>query len=164
MNGKLYWKQKIPLLFLNGIGMAALTIFLWLNGINTNSMILILVIWGATLAGIFLGAYFFRKAQMDKWLVLAEQLEECYLLPEMIKRPVRADDQVFYQILKRLGKSMLEQVSEVRREQAEYRENIEQWVHEIKTPITAMKLICENHKFLWNIQEMKWLYALLIMA
>ena len=41
---------------------------------------------------------------------------------------------------------MLEQVSEAKREQAEYREYIEQWIHEIKTPITAMKLICENHR------------------
>lgn len=125
MNGKLYWKQKIPLLFLNGIGMAALTMFLWLNGITTDSMILILTVWVLALGGYLWGAYLFRKAQMEKWLVLAEELEECYLLPEMIKRPVRADDQVFYQILKRLGKSMLEQVSEVRREQAQYREYIE---------------------------------------
>ncbi len=41
---------------------------------------------------------------------------------------------------------MLEQVSAAKREQAEYREYIEQWVHEIKMPITAMKLLCENHR------------------
>lgn len=41
---------------------------------------------------------------------------------------------------------MLERVSGEKREQAEYKEYIEQWIHEIKTPITAMKLICENHR------------------
>ena len=27
---------------------------------------------------------------------------------------------------------------------------IEQWIHEIKTPITAMKLLCENHRMDWT--------------
>ncbi len=146
MNGKLYWKQKIPLLILNGAGMAALTVFLLLNGINSDSLILILSVWGAVLAGYLTGAYLLRKSQMDALLRLTEQLEERYLLPEVMERPARADDQVFYRLLKLVGKAMLEQVSGAKREQAEYREYIEQWIHEIKTPITAMKLICENHR------------------
>ena len=40
---------------------------------------------------------------------------------------------------------MLERIGNMQREQKEYREYIEQWVHEMKTPITAMKLLCENH-------------------
>ena len=28
----------------------------------------------------------------------------------------------------------------------EYKDYIEQWIHEIKTPVTAMKLLCENHR------------------
>ena len=48
------------------------------------------------------------------------------------------------------GKSMLEQISEVKRERLEYKEYIEQWIHEIKTPITAMKLLCENHRTDWT--------------
>ena len=146
MNGKLYWKQKIPLLILNGTSMAALTVFLLLNGINGDSLILILIVWGVVFAGYLAATYLFRKSRMDKLLSLAEQLEERYLLPEMMERPIRADDQVFYQLLRLSGKSMLEQVSGAKREQDEYREYIEQWIHEIKTPITAMKLICENHR------------------
>lgn len=146
MNGKSYWKQKIPVLFLNGSGMAALALFLRLNGINADSIILIVAVWGTAAAVSLLTAYFTRKAQMDKLLALAEQLEERYLLPEVMERPVRADDQVYYQILKLAGRSMLEQVNALKREQSEYKEFIEQWVHEIKTPVTAMKLICENHR------------------
>ena len=41
---------------------------------------------------------------------------------------------------------MLEQVSAVKRERREYREYIEQWIHEIKTPLTALKLLCDNNK------------------
>ena len=105
MNGKSYWKQKIPVLFLNGSGMAALALFLRLNGINADSIILIEAVWGTAAAVSLLTAYFTRKAQMDKLLALAEQLEERYLLPEVMERPVRADDQVYYQILKLAGRS-----------------------------------------------------------
>ena len=40
---------------------------------------------------------------------------------------------------------MLENISAVMQERRDYRDYIEQWVHEVKTPITAMKLLCENH-------------------
>ena len=60
------------------------------------------------------------------------------------------EDQVYYQLLKMAGKSMLEQIGEVERERLEYKEYIEQWIHEIKTPITAMKLLCENHRTNWT--------------
>lgn len=40
---------------------------------------------------------------------------------------------------------MLEQISAIQRERGEYREYIEQWIHEVKTPIAASKLLCENH-------------------
>ena len=79
-------------------------------------------------------------------LAMAERLEEPYLLPEVMPMPESAEEQVFYQILKLAEKSMLEQIGAVQRERQEYKEYIEQWVHEVKTPITAMKLLCENHR------------------
>ena len=41
---------------------------------------------------------------------------------------------------------MLEHIGGIQRERQEYKEYIEQWIHEVKTPITAMKLICENNR------------------
>lgn len=60
--------------------------------------------------------------------------------------PNRAEEQAFYQLLKMAEKSMLERISEVERERGEYHAYIEQWVHEVKTPITALKLLCENNR------------------
>ena len=77
---------------------------------------------------------------------MTEQLKERYLLPEIMQEPERADEQVFYQIMKMAEKSMLERIGEVQRERKEYKEYIEQWIHEVKTPITAIKLICENNR------------------
>lgn len=52
----------------------------------------------------------------------------------------------YYSIMKQTMKSMTEHVSAAERAQTEYRQFIEQWIHEVKRPITAAKLICENNK------------------
>lgn len=146
MNGKIYWKHQIPLLFLNFLCMIALTVFLWVNGNSLDCIFLVITIWLFILAAWLWKAYRDRKAILDKLLRIAEQLNERYLIAEVMDKPERADDQVYYQILKMAGKSMLEQIGAVKRERVEYKDNIEQWVHEIKTPITAMRLLCENHR------------------
>lgn len=77
---------------------------------------------------------------------MTEQLEERYLIPEIMTVPDKADDRVFYQIMKMAEKSMLEKIGEIHSERKEYKEYIEQWIHEVKTPITAMRLLCENDR------------------
>ncbi|MCM1088891.1 MAG: sensor histidine kinase [Muribaculaceae bacterium] len=144
MNGKLYWKQKLPIIFLNFLCMVGLAVFLRVIGNSWDGIFFILALWAVILAGYLAASYYSRKARLGKLLTLTEQLEERYLLSEVMEKPERADDQVYYRILKLAGKSMLEQVAEIRRERAQYKEYVEQWVHEIKTPITAMKLLCEN--------------------
>ena len=113
MNGKAYWKQQLPLLFLNFLCMIALTLFLWVSGNSFGSIALILAVWLFVLAGYLWKSYRDRKSQLDDLLALTEQLEERYLIAEVMDRPERADDQVYYQILKMAGKSMLEQIGAV---------------------------------------------------
>ena len=150
MNSRRYWKNRIPFLLTNLVCMAALTVFLLVCGNSISAVLLILVVWAVVLlTGLFL-TYWKRKRQMQKLLDIAGQLSERYLISEVMELPEQAEDQVYYQLLKMAGKSMLEQIGEVRRERLEYKEYIEQWIHEIKTPITAMKLLCENHRTDWT--------------
>lgn len=147
MNKRLYWKQQYPLISLNLVCMIVLALFLRVNGNNFDSIALILLVWFLILAAYLMKKYMGRMKQMDKLMDLVYKLEERYLISEVMEKPQRADDQIYYQLLKLSGKSMLEQIETVKRERMEYKEYIEQWVHEIKTPITAMKLICENHRY-----------------
>ena len=150
MNSRRYWKNRIPFLLTNLICMVALIVFLLVCGNSISVVLLILVVWAVVLlSGLFL-TYWKRKQQMQKLLDMAGWLSERYLISEVMELPEQAEDQVYYQLLKMAGKSMLEQVGEVRRERLEYKEYIEQWIHEIKTPITAMKLLCENHRTDWT--------------
>ena len=150
MNSRRYWKKRIPFLLTNLVCMVALTVFLLVCGNSISAVLLILVVWALVLlTGLFL-TYWTRKRQMQKLLDMVGQLSERYLISEVMELPEQAEDQVYYQLLKMAGKSMLEQIGEVRRERLEYKEYIEQWIHEIKTPITAMKLLCENHRTDWT--------------
>lgn len=146
MNGKLFFAGQLPLLCLHLVCMAALALFLLVSGNSIDSILLIILIWLLILTTYLVITYHTRNTELKKLLALSEQLKERYLISEIMEKPVRADDQVYYQILKASGKSMLEQVSAVKRQRLEYQEYIEQWVHEMKTPLTAMKLLCENHR------------------
>ena len=48
--------------------------------------------------------------------------------------------------MKTTGKAMNDQIARYKNDSAEYREYIELWVHEIKTPIAGAKLLCENQQ------------------
>lgn len=146
MSGKQYLKNQLPVILINLLGMLALALFLIANGNHIQIVLFILAVWLIVLVSCLLFFYFTRKNYLNKLLTMAEKLEERYLLPEIMQVPEKADEQVFYQILKMAEKSMLERIGEVQRERKEYKEYIEQWIHEVKTPITAMKLICENNR------------------
>lgn len=146
MNKKLYWKNRQAFLLTNFVCMLALTLFLMICGNTVSSIALILILWGFILAIGMGSTYWKHKRQMQVLLTMADQLSERYLISEIMELPEQAEDQVYYQLIKMAGKSMLEQIGSVRRERLEYKEYIEQWIHEIKTPITAMKLLCENRR------------------
>lgn len=146
MNGKIYWKNQLPNLILHAAAMTGLSVFLHVNGNTRDTIVFILLIWVLLLAAWEGAAYVHRKKQMENLRFMTEELEERYLISEVMEKPERADDLVFYQVLKLSGKSMLEHIDEIKRERMEYKEYIEQWIHEIKTPITAINLLCENNR------------------
>lgn len=146
MSGKQYLKNQLPIILINLLGILALALFLIASGNGIQIVLFILIVWLIVLVSCLLLFYYSRKKYLDKLLDMTEKLDERYLLPEIMQEPERADEQVFYQIMKMSEKSMLERIGEIQRERQEYKEYIEQWIHEVKTPITAMKLICENNR------------------
>ena len=146
MNGRQYLKNQLPVILINLLCMLALALFLIVSDNNIQTVLFILSAWVLILAVCLLFFYFSRKKYLTGLLAMTERLEERYLLPEIMQEPDGANEQVFYQIMKMAEKSMLERIGEIQRERKEYKEYIEQWIHEVKTPITAMKLICENNR------------------
>ena len=84
------------------------------------------------------------KKRLDELQAIMDGLDKRYLFAECAPKPQSLYERKLFELLRLSGKSMIEAVSDAQAAQKEYREYIEQWVHEIKTPITAAKLICQN--------------------
>lgn len=141
-----YIKDRAMLLVLHIVCMLFAVIFLK-SVDNPNSVIyLMLLIWFVILTTYLTVHYVSRRKYLKQLQEMSDSLEQRYLLAEVMDKPFRLEDLEYYKLLKSANKSMIEQVTKVRDERKEYKEYIEQWVHQIKTPIAAIKLICENQK------------------
>ncbi|WP_455138267.1 sensor histidine kinase [Thermophilibacter sp.] len=74
-----------------------------------------------------------------------DALDETYLATELVERPRFLEGELFYDALDRESRAMRDRVAAARRRQREYREYVETWVHEIKTPIAAAHLVARNN-------------------
>ncbi|WP_125152634.1 sensor histidine kinase [Clostridium rectalis] len=77
---------------------------------------------------------------------ILDNLDNKYLLPEIIKEANFIEGEKLNFILKEISRDMHENVKYYKEMQNDYREYIETWVHEIKTPIASIKLIIENNR------------------
>ncbi|TEA83021.1 sensor histidine kinase [Bacillus thuringiensis] len=77
---------------------------------------------------------------------ILENLDKKYLLPEVIEETNFIHGEKINSILREISRDMHENVKKYRDMQMDYREYIETWVHEIKTPIASTKLIIENNQ------------------
>ena len=87
-----------------------------------------------------------KKDYYNELIKNMEELKEKYLISEIIKTPNFIEGKILKAVLQDTGKSMLENVNYYKNIQEEYKEYIELWIHEVKIPIAASKLIIENNK------------------
>ena len=87
-----------------------------------------------------------KRKYYNKVIKKLEKLNDKYMLPDVIEEDSFLESKIFYNVIEEMGKSMKDKVSEVKRETYDYREYIELWIHEVKTPIAACKLLVENNK------------------
>ena len=93
-----------------------------------------------------LGAEFVHKRTFYNGLLKSmDRLDKKYLLSEVVREPSFLEGKILCEVLRETEKSMNDEVGEYRRETRDYREYVETWVHEIKTPIAACRLILENN-------------------
>lgn len=105
------------------------------------AVILILVVAIAMGIEYYKKKNFYNKLKQD-----LEELNEKYLISEIINTPSFTEGKILKEIIQETGKSMLENVKIYKNIQEDYKEYIELWIHEIKIPIATSKLIIENNK------------------
>lgn len=95
--------------------------------------------------GYLLNEYFRQKKKSKKIISLVDNVNEKYLISEIIKEPLEMENKAYYYALKQACKAMNDRIGELEKENTEYQEYVESFVHEIKTPISALSLALENN-------------------
>ena len=146
MNFKLFFKEKAITILLLLFGIITIEIFLMAYNVGMFIKIYIpLIIMGLYMISIII-EYFKRKKFYDNLLKMLEELDEKYLITEIIKTPNFLEGQIFKNSLEQIDKSMLENVNKYKYMTEDYKEYIELWIHEIKIPIATSKMVIENNK------------------
>jgi len=146
MNFKLFLREKASTILLLLFGLITIEIFLMAYNVGMFIKIYIpLIIMGLYMISIII-EYFKRKKFYNNLLNMLEELDEKYLITEIIKTPNFLEGQIFKNSLEQIDKSMLENVNKYKYMTEDYKEYIELWIHEIKIPISASKMVIENNK------------------
>lgn len=137
-------KERMLFLMVNLITFLLISILMNIVEVSMNAIFVLFLIWFSPLL-IYMFLEFIKYNRYFKNLTITlEGLDKKYLLPEVINGPRSQEERIISDVLKECNKSMHENVKYYKDEQAEYKEYIETWVHEIKTPIASAKLILEN--------------------
>ena len=146
MNFKLFLREKARTILLLLFGLITIEIFLMAYNVGMFIKIYIpLIIMGLYIISIII-EYFKRKKFYNNLLNMLEELDEKYLITEIIKTPNFLEGQIFKKSLEQIDKSMLENVNKYKYMTEDYKEYIELWIHEIKIPIATSKMVIENNK------------------
>ncbi|GAB6106692.1 sensor histidine kinase [Fusibacter bizertensis] len=141
-----FLKGRLSAILLNFIGIIILSIFLFSVGNTIDTIITVAAVWTTVFLIFLTYTYSTRKMFYHDLMKTAEKLDKKYLMGEVIDQPPFLEARPYYDLLKVAGKSMLEEINLVKRQRKDYKEYIEQWVHEVKTPISAIKLIMDNNR------------------
>lgn len=114
---------------------------------NSNLIIVFVIgcLWFIPLFSYIILDYLRYRRYFNNIESILDELDKKYLLPEVIEKENFFVGEKINYIFRILSRDMHENIKYYRNMQEEYREYIETWVHEIKTPIASTKLIIENN-------------------
>lgn len=92
----------------------------------------------------FITGFFIERNRLARLERLIRELPEKYLLAEVIPTPSGLLEKRYFQIMHEISRSAVAVAEKAERDIEDYRDYVESWIHEIKTPLTACSLILSN--------------------
>lgn len=137
MSLKNFIKDKILVTILLIFAIITIEIFLipYLYG-NFIKIYIPVIIFTLYLIGILI-EYFTKRSFYKNLSNILNELDEKYLITEIIKSPDFTEGKILKDVLEQVDKSMVENVNKYKYMQEDYKEYIELWIHEVKLPIAS---------------------------
>ena len=140
-----YLEEKIFFIIASLIFTILLSIYLLLIGINYSIVILLAVLIILFISISLLISYFLVKKKYKKIINLVDSLDEKYLIKEVIDKPKNLENRAYYYALDKACKALNDKLSDVENSKEEYLDFLDSFIHEIKTPISALSLYADNN-------------------
>ena len=139
-----YIKEKFVFMVINIVMTLSGGVILKALKVDTYAIVFISIL---NLIGVFscyIYDYFNRKKYYDNLFKNLDGLDKKYFIAEILESGDFIESNIIYSVLEECTKSMKDEVADLKRNINDYKEYIETWVHEIKTPIASARLILEN--------------------
>ena len=141
-----YLKDKLLFISINLMLFILLLMFLIYIEISFIWWIGIFIIWFLPMIIYFTLDYIKKKDFYYTLINSLESLDREYLVAEVMDEPYFLEGKIVYDALKSIEKDIHKKINYYENKEINYREYIEAWIHEIKTPIASTKLIINNNK------------------
>ena len=146
-----YLEEKIFYIIISLVFTLLLSIYLLLIGINSSVVILLAILIIVFIFISLLISYLLIKKRYKKIVNLVDSLDEKYLIKEVIDKPKNLENRAYYYALDKSCKALNDKLSEVENSKEEYLDFLDSFIHDIKTPISALSLYADNN----NDEKMK---------
>lgn len=141
-----YIEEKIATIIFLIFYLLILGLFLWIFEVPGVIISVFVLVYLLAFSIFLLISYLRFKKNSERIIKEVDDLEEKYLISEIIKKSKSIENYGYYYALKEACKAMNDKVTCIDNERREYQEYIESFAHEIKTPIAAISLYADNKK------------------
>lgn len=146
MNLRDFIKERIVFISINSLILLFTAILLIVLKVDSFAVLFIVIINGAGILTYHIFDYLRKKQYYNEIKENMESLDKKYLISEVIEEGTFTESKLIYEVICKSNKAMNDEIGEFKRGINDYREYIELWVHEIKTPIATCKLLIENNE------------------
>ena len=156
-----FLKDKIMILLLQLICMLVSGFYLSACNMTPGQLLLFYTAWVLLLCSLLFAGWYQRSRYFQELFKILNGLDKPYLFSEVMPASWRAEDRLYRDLLRRSNKSVIDAVHHLETERTEYKEFIENWIHEVKLPLTSMNLMCDNRSgnVPWTPQDTRRLKA-----
>ncbi len=120
------------------------TLFLFATGTQPGVLVIFLIVFLLVFLTVNMFDFFQQRARLLELKSILDGLDRKYLFTECVPQPKGLFERRLFDLTRLAGRDMTGAVSDAQASQREYREYVERWVHEIKAPLTAARLICRE--------------------
>lgn len=122
-----------------------MALLLWVYSMNAQGILFACAVLALAFIAALIIEYLPKRKYYNQVEETLSSLDKKCLLAAFLDEPEFYEGRIFSNCVETLSKAMNDEIAQYKTASKEYREYIELWIHEVKTPIASSRLILENN-------------------